>query len=113
MAKGKSTVAPEPEAKTNPTTAPKKTRPRSTLDQKLENGPLADRGCTDIICCLLYLAILGLCIYITSVGFIKGDPWRLAQPFDLDQNACGAVNSKTSVSSADSRTTSTRISTTR
>ena len=56
---------------------------------ELRNGPLAERGCTDVFCCLLFVAFsvasIGICIY----GFSKGDPKRIITPYDGDNLACG------------------------
>lgn len=99
MTKGTSTVSPAgPVARQGDKARAKK--PKLDLDQNLENGPLANRGCTDIICCLIFLLFVGLCIYITATAFSKGNPWNLAQPYDLDGNPCGAVKSVTTVSLA-------------
>lgn len=61
---------------------------------ELRNGPLAERGCTDIICCILFVAFIvastGICIY----GFSKGDPNKLITPMDADNKACGYGNYK-------------------
>lgn len=69
---------------------PRKARPRSNLSQELENGPNANRSCTDMICCLLFLLFVGFIVYVTATAFSKGDPWRLAQPYDTDSNPCGS-----------------------
>jgi hypothetical protein len=79
--------------------ASEKVRPKSRLDPKLENGPSRDRGCTDIICCILFILFIGGCIWVTSTAFSRGDPWKLAQPFDVDSNPCGADGKVTSVGS--------------
>jgi len=48
-----------------------------------------ERGCTDILCCLIFIvftvAILGVSFY--ALG--SGDPSRIMTPFDSDGNACG------------------------
>ena len=55
----------------------------------LKRGPLEERSCTDIICCVIFLLfIIGLLV-ISIIGFKKGDPLLLATPFDPDGNACG------------------------
>ena len=42
----------------------------------LNNGPTSDqnRGCQDIICCLLFIAFIGGCAVVTGLGFNKGNP---------------------------------------
>lgn len=96
MAKGSSTVSPAgPQATKGYKERAKK--PKVDLDSNLENGPLANRGCTDILCCIIFILFIGLCIYITVTAFSKGNPWNLAQPYDLDGHPCGAVQSVTTV----------------
>jgi hypothetical protein len=42
--------------------------------QDLVNGPLEERNCTDILCCLLFIAgFIGM-IAVGSIGFAKGKP---------------------------------------
>jgi hypothetical protein len=89
MGKESNTVAPA---------GPRRVKPKSGLDPALENGPLTQRGCTDILCCLIFILFTGLTIYITATAFSKGDPWKLAQPYDIDGNPCGALKTSTVVS---------------
>lgn len=50
----------------------------------LKNGPLTDRGCTDLLCCLLFtitfVALFGIGIYCFSVG----QPKYVYTPMDPD-----------------------------
>lgn len=55
-------------------------------DAKYANGPVEDRSCTDIICCLIFVAFIGGIIYVTSVAFSKGEPVRLLAPYASDSN---------------------------
>jgi len=48
----------------------------------LKKGPLEGRGCTDILCLIIFLAFWGAIGYIAFLGFKSGDPERLATPFD-------------------------------
>jgi hypothetical protein len=77
----------------------KKKRPASSL-KDLENGPNTTRGCTDLICLIIYILFVLLSIYITAIAFNKGNPWKLAQPFDIDGNACGSKGYVTEVASS-------------
>jgi hypothetical protein len=61
-------------------------------DPALENGPLTKRGCTDCLCCIIFIIAWFGFVYIIAWGFAKGDPWNLAQPFDVDGNACGSIS---------------------
>eukprot|EP01016_Furgasonia_blochmanni_P055586 TRINITY_DN9332_c0_g1_i2.p1 TRINITY_DN9332_c0_g1~~TRINITY_DN9332_c0_g1_i2.p1 ORF type:complete len:660 (-),score=111.00 TRINITY_DN9332_c0_g1_i2:60-2039(-) len=58
-------------------------------DQILRNGPVQERSCTDAICCVLFVAFIGAMCYVAAVGYNKGDPQKLATPFDPDRKACG------------------------
>jgi len=53
------------------------------------SGPIKNRSCTDIICCLLFIVyIIGMLV----VGFLAyswGDPTKLLYPTDSHGNVCG------------------------
>lgn len=59
------------------------------MNPKLENGPAANRTCTDICCCVIFIAFIIGYIGIFVYGVINGDPWKLVTPFDTDGNGCG------------------------
>ena len=48
-----------------------------------------NRGCTDVLFLLFYIAFWGLMIYIGIVGFTNGDPNRLISGYDFNGNICG------------------------
>jgi choline transporter-like protein 2/4/5 len=52
-------------------------------------GMVKDRWCTDILCCLIFVAYLVLMVVITFFAFGKGEPSKLFTPFDSDGNRCG------------------------
>ncbi len=52
------------------------------VDSNLANGPVENRGCTDILCCLLFIAGVAAFIGIAIDGFRKGQPSKLAVPYD-------------------------------
>ncbi|XP_067057187.1 choline transporter-like protein 4 isoform X1 [Acropora muricata] len=52
-------------------------------------GPIADRSCTDIICCLLFVAYIVGMIVVGVIAFKEGDPDRLLSPTDSNGNTCG------------------------
>ena len=56
------------------------------------NGPNLNRGCTDCICCLIYILFLGAFIFVFAYGLSKGDPKRLATIFDTNEKQCGHVD---------------------
>lgn len=64
-------------------------------DNKPTHGPLYDRGCTDCICCIIYVLFLGAFFGVLFYGIVKGDPTRLATVFDYDKNQCGHADSGT------------------
>jgi len=45
-----------------------------------------DRGCTDLICFVLFVVFSIALIVIAGYGFKNGDPHRIAQPYDPDRN---------------------------
>ena len=83
----------------------KKDQSEMTEDEKreeeemraLNNGPTSDekRGCTDILCCLFFLAFIGGCVVVTAIGFSKGDPESLTYFYDADGNKCGKAGTPT------------------
>ncbi|XP_052789549.1 choline transporter-like protein 2 [Mya arenaria] len=52
-------------------------------------GPIKNRSCTDIICCLLFLVCISAMVIISIVGYAYGDPKKLLYPTDSDGNQCG------------------------
>lgn len=55
-------------------------------------GPIADRSCTDIPCCILFLAYIVGMIIVGIIAFQEGDPDRLLLPTDSHGNTCGKGN---------------------
>jgi choline transporter-like protein 2/4/5 len=47
-------------------------------------GPLADRGCTDIIFLILFIISFLVMWGIAITGYSRGKPWRLAAAYDPD-----------------------------
>lgn len=89
-----------PSEANSPTTPAKKDVPNfevSPRDERLENGPIEERGCTDILCCIVFILYwIGLVIVgITALS--EGSP-RLkyvAALYDSDGYACGISGSRT------------------
>lgn len=52
-------------------------------------GPIADRSCTDIPCCILFVAYIVGMIVVGIIAFKEGDPDRLLLPQDSQGNICG------------------------
>ncbi|XP_050412083.2 choline transporter-like protein 2 isoform X1 [Patella vulgata] len=56
------------------------------------NGPIKNRSCTDVICCIVFVVfILGLAV-VAYFGYAYGDPKLLLYPQDSDGNLCGYGN---------------------
>ncbi|XP_077987168.1 choline transporter-like protein 2 isoform X2 [Glandiceps talaboti] len=53
------------------------------------HGPIAKRGCTDIICCILFMLFIGGMLVIGYIAWTKGDPNKLIHPTDSRGRICG------------------------
>lgn len=58
------------------------------VEYRLQNGPVEERPCRDVLFALLFLALWGGMGYIGYLGFSQGDPSKLASPFDSDGHQC-------------------------
>ena len=47
------------------------------------------RRCTDVLCCLVFLAFIVGMFYFTIYGYINGNPGKLIAPIDGEDNICG------------------------
>jgi len=47
-------------------------------EEDFSNGPVKNRSCTDIICCILFLVFTGFCCFVTWFAYANGDPSILA-----------------------------------
>ena len=70
------------------------------VDQELENGPLQNRCCTDILCWLIWVASLIFWIYSVSYSLGKGKPIRVLAPWDEEGSQCGYSDGLTTYSKA-------------
>ncbi|XP_055898138.1 choline transporter-like protein 2 isoform X2 [Biomphalaria glabrata] len=52
-------------------------------------GPINNRSCTDIICCIIFIIFLMGMAVVSIVGYARGDPIRLIYPTDSHGNICG------------------------
>ncbi|XP_012942174.1 choline transporter-like protein 2 [Aplysia californica] len=52
-------------------------------------GPMANRSCTDIICCFIFLVCVTGLVCCSIVGYARGDPIKLVYPTDSFGNICG------------------------
>lgn len=62
---------------------------RGKLAEDMKGGMKEDRSCTDIICCLIFLAFIVAMVACSGYAIANGDPERILTPFDSDGNACG------------------------
>ncbi|KAI0213013.1 Choline transporter-like protein 4 [Lamellibrachia satsuma] len=53
------------------------------------NGPVPNRGCTDVLCCVLFLICIFGMLAVAAYGLYVGDPHRLVYPSDSDGAICG------------------------
>lgn len=58
-----------------------------------ESGLIKDRSCTDIICCIVFLANLVGMVYVGYLGYATGDPYRFIYGTDSWGNVCNVKNS--------------------
>ena len=64
------------------------------VDQKLRDGPMTDRKCTDCLFLILFLAFMGVFGWVCVLGF-ENDPQVLLSPLDWDRKLCGVVDKTT------------------
>ncbi len=48
-----------------------------------------NRRCTDVLCCLVFVAFMVGMIWSTVYGYVNGNPGKLIAPIDGDKNICG------------------------
>ncbi len=59
------------------------------VNPKLENGPIEERGCTDIICCCVFLLFVAGLFVVLSTGLAMGHPEYLMAVYDATGKPCG------------------------
>jgi choline transporter-like protein 2/4/5 len=47
---------------------------KADLPKDMSNGPVTNRECTDLICCLVFLAFLVGMVGVSGYGLVYGDP---------------------------------------
>ncbi|XP_041482144.1 choline transporter-like protein 2 isoform X2 [Lytechinus variegatus] len=52
-------------------------------------GPIENRGCTDVICCILFLACFAGLFVVGYLAWTQGNPLTLIKPTDTLGNICG------------------------
>lgn len=55
------------------------------------DGPVQDRGCTDIICIFLFIGAFIAMLAVASLGWKNGNPSKLTSVFDGSGKCCGDV----------------------
>ncbi len=60
-----------------------------SVNPKLENGPIEERGCTDIICCCVFLIFVAGLFVVLSTGLASGHPEYLLAVYDATGKPCG------------------------
>lgn len=53
------------------------------------NGPLAERSCTDCLCCVIFSIFVVLSVGIAVSALLKGNPSLVYTPVDANGNYCG------------------------
>lgn len=56
------------------------------VDRELENGPIFNRSCTDILCCPIFVAFMVGMVWAFIYGLANGDPEKLITMYDYDAN---------------------------
>lgn len=59
------------------------------VNQEIENGPIQNRKCTDVLCLLLFIMFLGGYIWINVNAYKHGNVNKLLRPVNDDGKLCG------------------------
>ena len=68
---------------------PEKNKNDTLPRDQLANGPLYSRGCTDMLCCIIFLVFLVGMVGTSGYGFLHGDVKLLITGWDADRHGCG------------------------
>ncbi|XP_021343582.1 choline transporter-like protein 1 isoform X1 [Mizuhopecten yessoensis] len=74
------------------TSAENKVRPFKASEESLDDGPLKDRQCRDVIFLLIFIAFMCGMAGVAYLGIVKGDPYRLIYGVDSWGNTCNRNN---------------------
>ncbi|XP_026161112.1 choline transporter-like protein 5-B isoform X2 [Mastacembelus armatus] len=55
-------------------------------------GPVHNRSCTDVVCCLIFIIVILGYIALGTVAWIHGDPRKVVYPTDSHGQFCGQKN---------------------
>lgn len=67
------------------------------METKKQKGIVEDRSCTDILCCLIFIAAIGAFIVVASISYKDARPEYLTATWDSSGNPCGLKQSLTGV----------------
>uniref|UniRef100_A0A8C5D7S8 Choline transporter-like protein n=1 Tax=Gouania willdenowi TaxID=441366 RepID=A0A8C5D7S8_GOUWI len=56
------------------------------------NGPVKNRSCTDVVCCLIFVIVILSYIALGTVAWIHGDARKVVYPTDSNGHFCGQQN---------------------
>jgi len=59
------------------------------MDDKLAKGPMEERSCTDLICCVVFLAWWAAMAYIGYISMTTGEPETYLAVWDGGGVKCG------------------------
>jgi hypothetical protein len=60
--------------------------PENQSDEKIKDGPVKNRSCTDCLMCIFFIAFLAGFVIATAYGLSLGDPYKLITPIDYSGN---------------------------
>ncbi|XP_041861493.1 choline transporter-like protein 5-B isoform X2 [Melanotaenia boesemani] len=55
-------------------------------------GPVQNRSCTDVVCCVIFVIVILGYIVLGTVAWIHGDPRKIVYPTDSQGQFCGQQN---------------------
>jgi len=57
--------------------------------KSVEGGIEWERSCTDILCCMVFIAFIVAMLGVSGYALSTGDPMNIITAFDSDGNKCG------------------------
>jgi hypothetical protein len=65
-------------------------------DDSLAKGPKNDRKCTDMLCCIGFLAVCGLMLFWCIDAYVVGEPSTYFDPVSGNKTICGQKDTDSS-----------------
>lgn len=59
------------------------------IDAELKNGPLENRQCRDVLCCLMFIANVLAMLFVFQESYASNNLNRMVAGYDMDKKACG------------------------